>query len=213
MTHRRLFFSLQVGRGRVIPEINADSGVSRSANGPPRWDGPLGGTGPANSCVQILLCCSARAAHWHGSHHRESEQPSRSVSLPLQRSLLQRAGGVWTSARNGRGGRAENWQLKTTETVGCPRPSWRQPPRFQRPGVERERQAAQTGQTGQTDTSRGDLLTSAGVTAALWWEGLQGDYGSHVTTDSACFGGGALIKDTSHTRGDINDDTHTHTHI
>lgn len=82
--------------------------------------------GRAHSCVQTILSglAAASTTRWHHSHRRESERPSRSVSLPLQRSLLQRAGGVWTSARN----RVENWQLKTTEAVGCLRPLWRQLP-------------------------------------------------------------------------------------
>lgn len=105
------------------PEINAVSGISVSKRSSQR------GSHSHSSDYPFSPFSAASATHWHHSHHRESERPGWSVSLPLQRSLLQSAGGVWISARNrcdGRRVRAENWQLKTTETVGCPRPLWRQ---------------------------------------------------------------------------------------
>ncbi|KAK5852811.1 hypothetical protein PBY51_006650 [Eleginops maclovinus] len=60
-------------------------------------------------------CSLLPVPHTDTTHTTQRERRAGlSVGLPLQRSLLQRAGGVWTSARNSRseeGGRRESGKL------------------------------------------------------------------------------------------------------
>lgn len=121
-----------------------------------------------NSCVHIIpaaLCALCLPApHTDTTHTTKREWAPGPVCQSASAKVTPTKS--WRSLDTGQeqsgGAGAENWQLKTTETVGCLRPrvtsaapvkghKWRW----------RERQA------GQTHTSHNNLLTSPGVTLVL----------------------------------------------
>lgn len=119
---------------RRLPGINGVSGISAC------WQfSQWGGLGNSSDYPLSPLCLA--------SHHTLIELPSRSVCLPLQRSVLQRAGRAWTSARNScrRGREWKTDSYKTTEIVEGPWRLWRQLPSW--------KGTSGSGEAGRTDSS------------------------------------------------------------
>lgn len=94
-----------------LHEINTVSGISVSDCSPSRAV-----TGTA-TFKWFLHLAPASTKHRHHSHPRESALEPVCLSLPLQRSLLQRAGGAWTSAMKSQGSRGGGLSGKLTAKI------------------------------------------------------------------------------------------------